>query len=147
MFEVEVISGSIFRNKTSLEKVDLLLHYIKKNQGKVLVIEDPLSPQEEAMLIEQTMLGIDEKFKGIEVAVIREENLSFAEKIAAILGIRKGITVIGPSTVIQQIKREKEPQRILLGAISRTNINNVSSVKNRKKVINKNPNSGEIKEI
>ncbi|PKP58906.1 MAG: hypothetical protein CVT89_02115, partial [Candidatus Altiarchaeales archaeon HGW-Altiarchaeales-2] len=44
-----------------------------------------------------------------------EENKSFASKIAALLGIRKGITVVGPATVIKRLRQEKEPQKILMG--------------------------------
>ncbi|MFN3527543.1 MAG: DUF2073 domain-containing protein [Candidatus Altarchaeaceae archaeon] len=147
MFKVEIISGSIFKNKTSIEKIDTLLYYIKGSLkdgvGKILVVEEPLTPKEEAMLIEETMLGIDEKFKGIEVAVIREESTSLAEKIAAILGVRKGITVIGPSNIIQKIKREKEPQKILLEAIANVHIESSKS-KELKKF---KENSNKIEEI
>lgn len=116
MFEVEVISGSVLKNKTSQEKIYEIIRYIKERGNKVLVINDPLSPVEEAALIENTMLNVDENFKGVEIAVIREENLSFVEKMASMLGVRKGITVIGPSNVIQQIKQEKNPQRILFSS-------------------------------
>ncbi|OQX21906.1 MAG: hypothetical protein BWK75_02080 [Candidatus Altiarchaeales archaeon A3] len=112
--EIEFLSSNLLKEKEGHEKISFILHKIK--DGKILILEEPLTSLEEAKLIEETMIGIDDKFKGIEVATLGEENKSFASKIAAMLGIRKGITVIGPATVIQKMRKEKAPQKILLTA-------------------------------
>lgn len=112
--EIEFISSNMLKEKRGYEKISFILYKIK--EGKILILEEPLTPIEQSKLIEETMIGVDDKFKGIEVATLGEENKSFTSKIAALLGIRKGITVIGPSTVIKRLKQEKEPQKILMSA-------------------------------
>ncbi len=113
--EIEFLSSNMLKEKVGQEKISFILYKIK--EGKILILEEPLTMIEQSKLIEETMLGvgIDDKFKGIEVASLGEENKSFASKIAALLGIRKGITVVGPATVIKRLRQEKEPQKILMG--------------------------------
>jgi len=114
--EIEFLSYNMIKEKKGHEKISFILYKIK--EGKILILEEPLTSLEEAKLIEETMISVDEKFKGVEVATLGEENRSFASKIAtALLGIRKGITVIGPATVIKKIRKEKAPQKILMSAV------------------------------
>lgn len=112
--EIEFLSSNMLKEKRGYEKISFILYKIK--EGKILILEEPLTMIEQSKLIEETMIGVDDKFKGIEVASLGEENKSFASKIAALLGIRKGITVIGPATVIKRLRQEKEPQKILMSA-------------------------------
>ena len=65
------------------------------------------------------MEEIDDTFKGIELAVIypEQKNLPAFKKIRAalvnaLLGDRKGFTVIGPATIVKEIKQD--PEKILL---------------------------------
>ena len=107
---LEFISSDVLSGKTPEEKMDFLLEKIKGN--KIIVVEESLSSQEEALLIEATMKQISKKFPGVEISTLRERSADgFKEKLIKMLGGRTGgLTVIGPSTLVKEMKRE--PQRI-----------------------------------
>jgi len=94
--EIEFLSSNMLKEKIGHEKISFILYKIK--EGKILILEEPLTPVEQSKLIEETMIGVSDKFKGIEVATLGEEKKSIASKIAALLG------------------QEKEPQKILMSA-------------------------------
>ncbi len=108
--ELEFISSEILEEFTGEEKMQFILDKIKEN--KILVMEESLSSTDEAKLIEATMRNISEKFSGIEVSTLREKQENgIRETIIKLLGGKTGgLTVIGPSKLIKQIK--KEPKRI-----------------------------------
>jgi len=98
-------------------RVNKLLDLAKQN--KIVLLEGRLKKEEEADLIAITMEEISSKFKGIELAVInqtkKEENFFKNIKsnmINKLLGDRQGFTIIGPATVVKQIK--KDPDKIEL---------------------------------
>jgi len=98
-------------------RVNKLLDIAKQN--KIVLLEGRLKKEEEKDLIEITMEEVDNKFKGIEMAVInqqkKEVNLFKGMKsgmINLLLGDRIGFTIIGPATIIKQIK--KDPDKIEL---------------------------------
>ena len=98
-------------------RVNKLLDIAKEN--KIVLLEGRLKKEEETDLIEITMEEINNKFKGIELAVINPQkkdegifkNIKSAV-ISSILGDRQGFTIIGPATVVKQIK--KDPNKIEL---------------------------------
>jgi len=108
--ELEFISSDILEEYKGEEKMQFILDKIKDN--KILVMEESLSSTDEAKLIEATMRNISEKFSGIEVSTLREKQENgIREMIIKLLGGKTGgLTVIGPSKLIKQIK--KEPKRI-----------------------------------
>ena len=72
-----------------------------------------LKPAEEVDLIQQTMAQISKKFKGIEICTIypEDQHLQFFKKIRTgmlkfLLGHREGLTIIGPASVVKEIKRD-----------------------------------------
>ncbi len=89
---------------------------------KIVLIGGRLKKQEEAKLIEKTMESINGSFKGIELAVInpnlKKLKTNFTYKnlkkhfMNLLLGDRQGMTVIGPATVVKEIK--KDPNKIEL---------------------------------
>ena len=98
-------------------RVNKLLDIAK--QDKVVLLQGRLKKEEEKDLIEITMEEINNKFKGIELAVInpKKEEAGFFKGIKngvidMMLGDRQGFTVIGPATVVKQIK--KDPNKIEL---------------------------------
>lgn len=103
---------------SSARRVHKLLEIVKED--KVVLLEGRLKKEEEKDLIEITMENIDEKFRGIELAVInpdREKDINFFRKVKVgfinmVLGDRRGFTVIGPATIISEIK--KNPNKIEL---------------------------------
>src|SRR3989338_5047131 len=99
------------------QKIKKLLDIVKED--KIIVMEGRLKKSEEAELIKATMERISEKFKGIEISEIHPERKAdtfgkiIKQSIAGmLLGDRQGLTVIGPATLVREIK--KDPDKIQL---------------------------------
>ncbi|MEM2933055.1 MAG: DUF2073 domain-containing protein [Candidatus Pacearchaeota archaeon] len=95
------------------------------SQEKILLIQGKLAPEEEADLISETMKAIGKKsskFKGIELAsfVPKVKNVSFGQTVKesiarALLGSDRDIfTVIGPATIVREIKKDPTKIQLLL---------------------------------
>lgn len=101
------------------ERVEKLLSVVKEN--KIVLLEGKLRAPEEAELIRRTMEEIDDSFKGIEISplnVRRKEDLAFFEKIRSkfidiLLGNRQGLTIIGPATIVKEIKQDPDKIQLL----------------------------------
>ena len=103
----------------SEERIQRLLDYVKANS--IVLLEGRLRKEEETSLIEKTMESISKKFKGIELAVISptNENAALLSKIKAnlinmLLGDRQGMTIIGPATIVKEIKQDPDKIELLL---------------------------------
>ncbi len=101
----------------SARRVKKLIDIVKDN--KIVVLQGRLKKEEEADLIAITMEEIGEKFKGIELAVINpgDKDVTGLKKVrdsffGYLLGDRQGITIIGPATIVKEIK--KDPNKIEL---------------------------------
>ncbi|MBW2981065.1 DUF2073 domain-containing protein [Candidatus Woesearchaeota archaeon] len=101
----------------SARRVKKLLDIAKEN--KIILLEGRLKKEEETDLIAITMEEIDAKFKGIELAVINpaSKDKTFFRRVKGnfvnvMLGNRVGFTIIGPATVVKEIK--KNPDKIEL---------------------------------
>jgi hypothetical protein len=101
----------------SAKRIQKILKIVKTD--KIVLLEGKLKAAEETELIHKTMEEIDDNFKGIELAVIypEQKSLPLFKKLRhnlmnALLGDRKGLTVIGPATVVKEIKQD--PEKILL---------------------------------
>ena len=110
---LHVIPFSEVQTLTISERVKKILNLILGN--KIIILHGRLRPEEEARLIEDTMALVDHVpgFRGIELAVI-EPNLKnetifvkmrhgIARKL---IGDNSSLTVIGPASVIKEIKRD-----------------------------------------
>ncbi|MBW2988580.1 DUF2073 domain-containing protein [Candidatus Woesearchaeota archaeon] len=106
------------REMSSQERIAKIVEYAKEDN--IILIEGKLRKTEEVDLIKKTMEEISDKFKGIEIAEIypeRKKDVAFFTRIRDefinfILGDRQGFTIIGPATIIKEIK--KDPNRIQL---------------------------------
>ena len=101
------------------ERVKKILSLVLGN--KIVIIQGRLRAEEEARLIEDTMALVDhlKNFKGIELAVIepdlKNKNIfiKFKHGLAKrLVGDSSALTVIGPASVIKEIKRD--PKKIEL---------------------------------
>jgi len=102
---------------SSVGRIRMLLNIAKQN--KIVLLQGRLKKEEEAELIQATMEEINKEFKGIELAVIDPNAtksggfVGFKESIVnGLLGNRSGITIIGPASVVKEIK--KNPKKIEL---------------------------------
>ena len=118
MLTIQLVPYSELRGLDREEKMGKILKIVK--QDKLTILEGKLNPQEEALLIQKTMEEINREFKGIEVCSMdysTNGKQGFAEmmreKVLNLLtSSRSGMTVIGPASIIKQIKRN--PKKIEL---------------------------------
>jgi len=117
MLTLQFIPYTEIENLGSARRVKKILDVVK--QDKIVLLEGRLKKEEETDLIEITMEEINNKFKGIELAVIdpQTKNVPFMGKIKRsfinmLLGDRQGLTIIGPASIVKDIK--KDPHKIEL---------------------------------
>jgi len=122
MITIEFVPYSEIEGLSSIGRIRKLLKIAKEN--KIVLLEGRLRKEEEAELIKTTMEEIDDEFKGIELGVIYpdEGQLNFLKKLRLnlvnlVLGYRAGFTVIGPASIVKEIK--KDPKRIELFTIDK----------------------------
>lgn len=119
---LQVIPFSEVHNLSISERVKKILNLVLGN--RIVILHGRLRAEEEARLIEDTMALVDhvKSFKGIELAVI-EPNLRgagvfvkmkhrFAKRL---IGDSNALTVIGPATVVKEIKRDPKKLEVMLG--------------------------------
>jgi len=116
MLSLQFIPNKEIAKLDSDKKISIILNLVKKEN--IVLLEGKLSKTEETELIKRTMEEIKGKFKGIEIATIFEtENKLFVDKIKQIfvnliLRNKAGFTIIGPASIIKEIK--KNPNKIQL---------------------------------
>lgn len=120
-FSMQFLPYSEIKDLDSNERIKKILKIILGNN--ILIIQGRLKPEEETRLIGDTMamIGHVQGFKGIELAVItgHEEKSIFKKirgKIAkAISGGDFGaITILGPATIVKEIKQNPKKIELLL---------------------------------
>src|SRR3989338_6977561 len=119
---LQVIPFSEIQNLTISERVKKILNLVLGN--KIVILHGRLRPEEEARLIEDTMALVDhvKGFRGIELAVIepnlKQENVfvkmrhGLAKKL---VGDNSSLTIIGPASVIKEIRRDPKKLELMLG--------------------------------
>ena len=111
---VQVLSYDLVKGLHFEQKISKVLEIVKK--GDVVLLEGRLSPDEELTLTSKALESVSGKFSGIEIAYLKSSNSktffgSFKETLIKLLAKdRFGITVIGPSKIIKEIKMD--PQRL-----------------------------------
>ncbi len=115
-----------FMPYSEIAKIDSL-HRIKKIiglilEGKIIILQGRLTSEEESKLIENTMtlIGNIKGFQGVEISTLSgEEDQNMFDKvrhnIARILvGEQDAITLIGPASVVKDIKRDPKKIELML---------------------------------
>lgn len=119
---IQVIPFSEVKNLSISERVKKILTLVLGN--KIVILHGRLRAEEEARLIEDTMALVDhvKSFKGIELAVIepdmRKESLyiKFKHNVARrLIGDSSTITLIGPASIIREIKKDPKKIELFLG--------------------------------
>ena len=102
--QLNLISKDKLDKMASMEKLRMILESVK--DGKIVVLESGLTPEEEAKLIELTMLEIDHKnFIGIEIETYPQKEKSFFDKFK---GKKGRLTVIGPANRLKTIQKKED---------------------------------------
>lgn len=117
MLTLQFVPYSEIEELGSARRVKKLIDLVKEN--KIVLLEGRLKKEEETDLIAITMEEIDDKFKGIELEIIyptkKYTSLFKSVKsnlLSILLGDRQGFTIIGPASIIKEIK--KDPDKIQL---------------------------------
>ena len=106
----------------SVDRIKKLLKVILDN--KVVVLQGRLRPLEESRLIEDTMvmIGNVKGFKGVELEVISgdDDDKSFFEKLRYalarfIIGQQDVMTIIGPASIVKEMKRDPTKLEVMMG--------------------------------
>ncbi len=120
-FTMQFMPYSEIRDLDSDQRIKKILGIVLGNN--ILILQGRLESEEEARLIGDTMAMIKhiKKFKGIELAVISGNgNKGIFEKFKRnIVNIVSGgdlgaITIIGPATIVKEIKRNPKKIELLL---------------------------------
>ncbi len=120
-FSIQFLPYSEIRDLDSNERIKKILDIVLGNQ--IIILQGRLRPEEETRLIGDTMamIGHIKHFKGIELAVISENgNEGFFNKFRkGLLNILSGgdfgaVTIIGPATVVKEIKKNPKKIELLL---------------------------------
>ncbi len=108
-------------NKDAITRIKKIMGIVLKN--KIIILQGKLKPDEEAKLIENSMMliGNVRGFAGIEIASLsgENENRSLFEgvrrNIAKILvGEQDAITVIGPASVVKEMTKDPKKVELML---------------------------------
>jgi hypothetical protein len=118
MLTLQFIPFSDIAALTPNRRIKKLLDVVM--QDRIVLLEGRLSKTEEAELIRRTMEEIDENFKGIEISVMYPEKkdvdviMRLRQDLAnLLLGNRRGITIIGPATIVKEIKKDFDKIQLL----------------------------------
>jgi len=122
MLTLQFIPHLEIEQLSSQERLSKLIKLVK--QEKIVLLEGRLKQEEETDLIRKTMEEISGNFKGIELSVIYPDSKSsdFFTKLRQsllniILGDRQGMTIIGPASIIKEIRQD--PDKIELFAMNK----------------------------
>jgi len=112
---------SEIRELDSLERIQKLLKLVL-NQ-KVVILQGRLKPEEETRLIEDTMIMIGniKGFKGVELAVISQDNetTSFFQRMKSgiaktLVGHQGALTIIGPASIVKEMKKDPKKLEVMM---------------------------------
>jgi len=118
---LQVIPFSEIKDLTISQRVKKILSLVLGN--RIVILHGRLRPEEEARLIEDTMALVDhvKTFRGIELAVIEPDlrgqgiMIKMKHSLAKrLVGDSSALTVIGPATVVKEIKRDPKKLEVLL---------------------------------
>lgn len=120
-FSIQFLPYSEIRNVESNERIKKILRIVLGNN--ILILQGRLKPDEETRLIGDTMamIGYVKDFKGIELAVISENDSRgiFKKLKKGVVNVLSGgdleaVTIIGPATIVKEIKRNPKKIELLL---------------------------------
>lgn len=117
---IQFVPYTEIESLASSERVKKILNIVLGN--KIIILQGRLWPEEETRLIEDTMAMVEhvKNFKGIELATINpnSNNLGFFRRfrhgLARALGAQEAITIIGPASIVREMKRDPRKIEIMM---------------------------------
>ncbi len=126
MLTLQFIPAAEYDQLSQQTRIQRILDDVR--QEKIVIIDRALTPQERIELIRLALEEYDlEGQRGIEIEVwdqqLGEKNLlrSLREKLAKLIlpEIRIGFTIIGPATLIKEIKKDPEKVELITGSMQK----------------------------
>jgi hypothetical protein len=105
---LDFIPSEMLLKRSAEDKLAMILDRVKQNI--IVVLEEALTPEEEAVLIQRAMEEINSKdFFGIEFYRMGHQEMSLLEKLSNFITKRRsGITIVGPTRMVEAIKKEPD---------------------------------------
>ena len=117
--QIDLVSGERMADLTSMEKVRMILDGVR--EGKIVILERGLTPDEESKLIEVTMTEISpDEFTGIEIETYPSSSGPESGIIGRLMGRQppsSKLTVIGPADRIETLHKD---ETLISALVSRT---------------------------
>lgn len=113
--QIDLISSDRLSSMASMEKIRLILDEVK--EGKIVVLESGLDPQEETKLIEVTMTEISpDGFIGIEIeSYPQKQRQGFLARVFS-RNPHARLTVIGPANQMKMLHKDRDLISALVSA-------------------------------
>lgn len=113
--QLEFVSSKTLKGKDAQEKCKFILNAVRREK-KILILEEALTRHEERVLFSETMKVVGKDFPGIEISSWGEESASVRNSLIKVLGGKtSGFTIIGPSNLVKEIKRDPDKLRVFAG--------------------------------
>ena len=130
MLTLQYIPYVQIQNLSSEERIEKLLGLV--SEDRIILLEGRLKKDEEVALIQKTMEQIgensDSNFRGIELSTIdpnlnKDTDMEFVKKLKntfmnILLGDRQGMTVVGPASIVKEIKQDPEKIELFINNLS-----------------------------
>ena len=101
-----LVSRQKLNNFSTKEKLNYILKEVK--EGRILVLEQGLTPTKQTTLIEHTMKEIDhDTFIGIEMEGYSAEKTNFFQRVFGIIK-KPRMTVIGPAHLLKMVHKSND---------------------------------------
>ncbi|HIH44010.1 MAG TPA: DUF2073 domain-containing protein [Candidatus Methanoperedenaceae archaeon] len=106
--QLDLLSEDMLESMTPMEKIRHILDEVRN--GKILVVEKGLTPNEQTKLIEMTMTEISpEDFSGIEIESYPvKQNYTIFNRFFGKNTVKTRLTVIGPANQLKTIKKDRD---------------------------------------
>lgn len=107
--QIDLISGERMDQLATMEKIRMILDGV--HDGKIVILEEGLTPDEESRLIETTMAEISpDGFNGIEIETYPKSSGGTNSLLGRIMGQDQStakLTVIGPADQIETLHKDE----------------------------------------
>jgi hypothetical protein len=125
--KIDFVSSNVLNKKSEKTRISYILGIVE--DGTILVTDGVMTPDEELNLVRETMRRVDSGFPGIEVCSLKREATGYQKLLENILerkysldklisrirgisapklDLKYGMTLIGPSKFIKEIKKNPD---------------------------------------
>ncbi len=109
--KIKFMSREKLKDKNFDEKLNIIIDHVKEHG--IVVLEEGLTPDEKAKLIEASLNNVSENFPGVEFSGFNSE--SWFDRLLKTFGIerKQGIVIVGSSRVMEKLAEDKGSAEIL----------------------------------